>query len=646
MNRAPDTRKYGLELILSLYRVARSGAYHSRDNAAFQATAAHLVDAVAQLRATDPNGARLLFLERSILVGTQYLKAPRAVYDSAMEVKGLIAALGGNEISFNAGISIGDVIQLVVALEAGDRNRALPDSISVRSVDLSAFDSTLSDLSEDELAVRQFASAIVVLRHLLENLKDGEYVLLQQLKRVSQSVLSLAQTTTIQKLGIRSCRNLSYDDAGRAVSRAIVTVSVMRQLSTDRDILSLAAMSALLMDVGRPRVAGMVSQNPNTVVRAVPLLSDDQKERLPASSVVVLIALGRLHDKSLQRLVIAYEAQKAQLADNPSMVHEDGRNTSTVAIIINQVGAFIDLLRFDVRSQSQRTPEEALAVLRAKAGSRIERAVVDLIAGVLRIFPMGTAVELATGWQGVVLGPTDHIDRLAPRVRIVCDPTGSQIEAFDVDLGGEDGESYGWIHRAIRPEDDDPLKVARRQVVRESAEFAAVRGDSMEAKAVPASPEPQGGASSVSGLPGDNKSAQEAELEAFVLDLLNDLEHDPTVTMAQPTVDAVLERFIREGGDAPTAEVGRTRVQDLLDDYLERERDPQQSVDSEPVPAAPTQQEGSVRPPRPSNDAPGAPSTSENEPFGDDDDVATDLLSQHRVDELVGGYIPDDTAEG
>ena len=493
MTDVPDARKLGLELILSLYRVARSGAYHSRDNAAFKATAGHLVEAVRQLRAIDPAGARLLFLDRSILVGTQYLKAPRAVYDSAMEVKSLVEALGGNEISFTDTVNTSHIVQLAVALEAGGTTIALPAPISVRWVDLSAFDSTLSDLTEEQLAIRQFASAIVVLRHLLENLKDGEYVLLQQLKRVSQSVLALAETTTIQKLGIRSCRNLSYDDAGRAVSRAIVTVSVMRQLTADRDILSLAAMSALLMDVGRPRVAGMVSQNPNTVVRTVPLLSESQQRRLPASSVVVLIALGRLHDKSLQRLVIAYEAQKAQLTGKPSVVHDDGRNTSTVAIIINQVGEFIDLLRFDVRSQTQRTPEEALAVLRAKASSRIERAVVDLIAGVLRIFPMGTAVELATGWQGVVLGPTDHVDRLAPRVRIVCDPAGSQVEAFDVDLGGEDGGNYGWIHRAIRPEGGDPLKDARSKVVRESAEFAAVRGGTLETAAVDVNSQSQKG---------------------------------------------------------------------------------------------------------------------------------------------------------
>ena len=688
--RPPQNRELALTLIQALYRVSRLGIYHSIDNKAFIAAASQLSATVRELLAIDPSAARILFLERSILVGTQYLKAPRAVYDSAMEVKRLLEGLGGNEISFERPITVNDVAVLVAAFDAGATSGAsLPEAINIRTVDLSMFDGKLMGDNPDELAVRQYASAVVVLRHLFESLKDGEYVLLQHLKRISQSVLILAKDHTIQRLGIQSCRNLSYDEAGRAVSCAILVVAVLRQLTTDREILSLAAMSALLLDAGRPRVVGYGKPMPDGAVRALPRLSESGEERLAASTGVVLIALGRLHDKSLQRLVIAYEAQRCRIVKDPRAVHEDGRRITTVALIIAMVSEFIALLRFDQRAQTQRTPEEAVGAMRARSTTKTEQAVVDLLAGILKIFPMGTGVELATGWQGVVLGPSDGADPLAPRVRIVCDPAGRPVGPFDVDLGSSDGESYGWIFRALRTDIDDPLQPEKIKVVRESADFPAV--DTANRLAVPPADSADDtfpNAPTEPGLMAEQRVQRPSDstLEFLLQDVLKSWRPDAAAE-TETKSKHLLERFRSELHELPTRVLTHDRVKELLEQFLSEHRlmfdgsataPPLEAVSSEQGPTT-TQRlaqpkvdellEGFMEGPSPSalvrhggetplrtaaiSDALAA-ATNRGETEHEGEDVPTDLIPQLKVDELLDRYHDsspqtadlDDTQEG
>ena len=619
-NPSTQYRELSLTLIQALYRVSRLGIYHSIDNKAFIAAASQLCATVRELLGISENAARILFLERSILVGTQYLKAPRAVYDSAMEVKRMLEGLGGNEICFEHPINVNEVAMLVSCFDTG--TISLPDGITIRNIDLSMFDGKLAGESPEDLAVRQYASAIVVLRRLFESLKDGEYVLLQHLKRISQSVLVLAKDHTIQKLGIQSCRNLSYDEAGRAVSRAILVVAVLRHLTANREILSLAAMSALLLDAGRPRVAGLGKPMPEGAVRAIPRLSEKDQARLAASTGVVLIALGRLHDKSLQRLVIAYETQRCRSVGNPNLVHEDGRPISTVALIIALVSEFIELLRFDQRTQHQRTPEDAVGAMRARATTDHERAVVDLLAGVLKIFPMGTGVELATGWQGVVLGPSDGEDPLAPRVRIVCDPTGRPVGPFDVDLSSNAGEAYGWIFRALRTDQNDPLKPEKDRVVRESADFPAVT--TAKRLAVPsigsmddtvpdrtARPASQGG----------RERPTDDTLEKIIQDVLGTLRQGPGSVGTEADREILLEQFRNELHDLPTRVLTHGRVKELLEQFL-----------SDRVHRA---IEGPIAAPSPSYSLP-----------PDQGPTTTQRLAQRQVDTLLEGFLEGPSPSG
>lgn len=655
-----SARTLGIDLLLSLYRAARLGNYHSMENQAFQKAAGHLCSVVNQLLHLDPTGARILFLERSILVGNRYLKAQRAVYESAAELRIMLDAAGGNQISFVSPLSVTDVTALVRALDAGatgfDKASQLPEAVEIRLVDLSAFESETAALSPDDRTIRQFASAIVVVRHLYESLKDGEYVLLQQLKRISQSVLVLAEDSTIQQLGIRTGRNLSHDEATRAVCRAVVSVSVLRQLTEDKAILSLGAMSALLFGAGRARAAGLGKPSPSGAVRAIPRLSREAQERLAASTAVVLIALGRLHDKSLQRLVVAYEAQKVLRADNPIRPYGDDRRVVTVALIVATVAEFIDLLRFEVRTQVQRSPEEAISLLRATAKGKLENGILDLLAGVLKVFPMGTGVELVTGYKGVVLGPSDGEDTLAQRVRVITDPGGQAVVPFDVDLGSEDGESLGWIYRAVRPEDDPALNEARERVVRESAEYLAVSGTfpavqsppavappRSETPPPPSPPEPVPFDSTPSNSDRWVRQPSDAEIESLFLGKVEEWGRDPTQSLTPTDTDQLLKKFLDKFEALPTKQVTRERLGTLLHNYLEGRSKEGDEPQLRRDPRFQTLAETLERVPALVEDTPASEpafNQGDEEPGG-----STKRVKQDRVNALLDGYLGTPPAE-
>lgn len=452
--RLQQNRHLGVELVTRLYRVSRLAGYHDHDNQAFKKVADQLIQTVRALNLLEERSARILFLEQAVLVGTQFLKAPRATFELAGEVRDRLKLLGANEITFDSEVSTEDIGHLAAILydpeghrHEGERLKA-DGAVRFRSIDLDGL-SRRARRTERERMVYRYASAIVVVRRLYEQLKDGDYVMVPQLKRVSQSLIDLAADEQLLLLGVGSMRNASYDDAGCAVNAAILAVAALRGATDDVELLGQLAMATLLADVGRPRAAGMADGQPKRV-RAIPLLDERNRERMGASTAAVLAALGRLHDRSLPRLVISFEAERALYLEELDAVYSHGEVVSPHGLLIATVWRYINLLRFDVRTQAQRDPEVALGLMWRDARNDDERALVSRLARALGVLPAGTPVESEQGWLGVVVAGSQAGARLSPRVRFVLDGATRRISPVEVDLStSEAAQTYGPVNRVL-----------------------------------------------------------------------------------------------------------------------------------------------------------------------------------------------------
>ena len=456
MNQAvAQIRDLGTKLLQQVYRVSRLAAYHDRENEAFSKASSQLCETIRAVNRIEDQSCRILFFHQSILIGTQYLK----VYAMGTEVRDSLEQLGVNEIVFEDSTGLEDIADFAALLANPTGSGKSPDeldigtSIRFRRVNLDIAGSHKSRTKQERLAF-QYASAIVVVRRLYDNLKDGKYVMIQQLKRISQGLIELAEDENRLALGVGSMRNLSFDDAGCAVNAAILTIAATRTLTDDRETLSLAAMGAMLADCGRPRVAGMTKGELGKI-RAIPRLSDGERLRMAASSAVVLTALGRLHEKSLPRLVLSFEALVAQYAPEANSAFSDGSALGDLSLLISVVWRYINSLRFDVRKQSQRAPELALGALVRHVRSPRETLILKLLTRVLGYLPVGTPVELTEGWVGIVSGGSKvgRSEPLAPSILIVLDPSTHPTDARIVDLSDPaNRETYGVVKGVVPAE--------------------------------------------------------------------------------------------------------------------------------------------------------------------------------------------------
>ena len=100
--------------------------------------------------------------------------------------------------------------------------------------------------------VRNYATAVVVLRGFFDDLAASKYVLPRRIKRIAQNLVNLSAGDTPAFLGVTEVRNANHDAAGRAVNAAILAVAIAREVTGDRATLAQIAMAAMMHDVGRP----------------------------------------------------------------------------------------------------------------------------------------------------------------------------------------------------------------------------------------------------------------------------------------------------------------------------------------------------------------------------------------------------------
>ncbi|MEO7329896.1 MAG: DnaJ domain-containing protein, partial [Minicystis sp.] len=301
---------------------------------------------------------------------------------------------------------------------------------------------------------RTYASAVVIMRRFFEDLRRGKYDLPQRVKRVAQRLVDLSNGETPAFLGVTAARNANHDQAGRAVNTAILSLGMMRQITTDVVMLSRIAMAALLFDTARARIAGAVGKGGPAVV---PQLSEQQENESPAGTAVVLTALGRVNEPSVMRTVMAYEAHWVRRKDRLGPAYRGLRQPSIQSRIIAIARVFNDML---TPSGGQEPPpaDQAIATIEKGMTEAADRTALRLLVGALGIFPTGTIVELSTGETALVVQTPNNPSLYSqPRVRVVVDASGGTMNRpLDVDLAVRKraNEPGRFIKRVVATSDD------------------------------------------------------------------------------------------------------------------------------------------------------------------------------------------------
>jgi hypothetical protein len=450
-----EIRDKGADVILALFRMLKNSLVHSVENKAVAMTVKETHSVITDFAATVGGYVSVTYVEDTIFVCGQLLRASRSIYESAMEVGNLLGVCNVSEVSFTAEVTEQDLLELCrvfsIASRDPDKRRALLDAkltnLSVRAVETSLQKSAddEEDLPPLEQALRAYASALVVMRQFFDKMAKGKTVLPHRVKRISQRLVALAESDEGSLLAMSTLANAHRDEAGRAVQSAILTVAVARRLMSDRIVLSQLAMAALMADVGRVRIAGTTSTE-----RFVQL-SDEVERAVPSVTSALCISTGGVNVQNALRTVTTYESTFMERQALLGPIYRRQMAPLIQSKILHVVRALLELLapRDTTRALS---PLDALAAVSRLPN--IDETIFKLLVQALGVMPTGTVVEFETGEWGIVVGPSSNRAAIArPRIKLVTDRAGQVFsKPKEIDLGASSqGRRFPRITGIIEP---------------------------------------------------------------------------------------------------------------------------------------------------------------------------------------------------
>jgi hypothetical protein len=450
-----EIRDRGADIILSVFRMLKNSLVHSTDNRAVQTAVKETQAMISEFAAAVGGYVSITYVENTIFVCGQLLRASRTVYDSAMEVGKLLVTCGVSELSFTGDITERDLLQLCDAFSIASRDpqrrKHLLESklsqIVVRAVDssLRSKETVEDDAPPMELALRAYASGLVVMRQFFDRISKGKNVLPHRIKRVAQRLVALADNHESSLLAMLTLANAHRDEPGRAVQTAILSIVVARRLTKDRVVLGQLAMSALMADIGRARLAG-----PAGADRLVQL-SDDVERQVPSLTAALCIATGGVNVQNALRTVTTFEATQLERQALLGPIYKRQMAPLIQSKILHAVRALMSYLA----PRDTTRPLNALdALTQVSRLPTVDETVFKLLVQSLGVLPTGTVVEFETGEWGIVIGPSENRAAIArPRIKLVSDRSGQVFaKPKEIDLGApSQGRRFPRIVGIIEP---------------------------------------------------------------------------------------------------------------------------------------------------------------------------------------------------
>ena len=480
VKRTAALREASAAVVQCLYRLVKGCLLHtSANNESVTASSKALIEAVLECcRHGSSEDVTVLFMGDAVFVNGAILRTSREAHAIAVELGTLLAACNVRELTLARILGQAEVVLLGTRLADVWRDRSLGArfrEVPIPGVTLSegkAFDAVIEELAPSERVTRTYAAAVMTVRGMLADVQRGEDRLPRRVKRLAQKIVAHADEDGRLLVSLASQGGPAVDPSTIAVGTAILTVAMARQLTTERVLLSNAAMAALLLDAGKARLSvGM-----GGVTRK---LNDDELDLVPASAVAVSTAMGKLHPASRVRGALVYEAWWLRRAYRIGPLYAGRRTATVLSRIIGVARAFCELRA--AGPEGTLSVDDALQVLMNRATDTTESAFVRLLIGALGVYPAGTMVELSSGELAVVMAtPELPMNFARPPVKVMYDRDARLLaEPVDVDLGAPAPGRVGpakFILRAVHA-DDQQLRAMRSFVVAATAanRRAAVR---------------------------------------------------------------------------------------------------------------------------------------------------------------------------
>ena len=433
-----------------IYRLFRVGTFHQINNDAIRTVIDETRAILEEIRREDVKELTLLFDGETVLVNSQMLRASREVYETSREFGAFLQSREVNLLSLSTSANSQDLQELVAFFlnpslrPSVEGEVKLSERVTLRRVDpgmLVGFED--EGLHPVERVLLVYALTVLVLRRLHESAMAREYSLAGYFKRLARQIAQINYAERPVVLDVILAAHLSTDDAKRTANAAVIAAAMVRQTGVSEATTARVVMTTLMSGVGtaRQRSHYFDGQDPLSALLHPFTASDRLQE--PDAAAAAVIRLGTLRGEAALRAIVVRDARARLQGDA-----DGGWNSLLESRIVATARRFVDELTS--ADAAGRSAARVMEAMRASASDALDHLCLDLLTNGIRLYPVGTAVELSSGWLGVVTeAPAKPSTFDRPRLLLCHGPGGAAVDPREVDLLDRAESALGHVRRVL-----------------------------------------------------------------------------------------------------------------------------------------------------------------------------------------------------
>ncbi len=297
---------------------------------------------------------------------------------------------------------------------------------------------SLDDIFKDkkELAKNTYFSTVTAVSGVMESLKLKQAVSLKRSKRVVQSMVDQILSEDSTLLGLTNLRSHDEYTYNHSVNVCILALAIGQRLGYRKRRLSELGMAALFHDLGKFDIPLEILNKPTDftpkeweVIRRHPILS-----------VKELVRLKGIHEMAVKVAIGAFEHHlNYDLSGYPKLATE--RKLSLLGRIVCIVDCYDALTASRVYNRIPFAPDKALRFMLSRTGKSFDPILMKIFVNAIGVFPIGTLVLLTTKEIGIVAASNPNPEKGdRPKIRVIIDSSGNEVDEKFVDLSDEDGK--------------------------------------------------------------------------------------------------------------------------------------------------------------------------------------------------------------
>ncbi|MEK6684675.1 MAG: HD-GYP domain-containing protein [Nitrospirota bacterium] len=452
-----DMAKKGKELVNQFCIFMKTAQIHEPTNIALEAPAENVVRTLTGLwRWRDDVHLRLegdcLFLDKL------KLKMDMDGFTSFTSLIGVFKPLRIGGILLKKSTTVDELKRFVYILVQTDPGGKEPfervigqmQKMGIANIEIDPFEErkeSFEDILRDAkgMAKSTYFRMMTAVAEVTDNIRLGQAVSVKRAKRVVQSMVDLLLQEESTLLGLTTLRSHDEYTHHHSVNVCILSLAMGQRLGYPKKKLTELGVAALFHDMGKASISPEILNKPTDFTEEEWRIM----RRHPILGVKYIIKLKGINEMTIRMVTGMFEHHlNYDLSGYPKL--DTKWELSLLGRIISIVDCYDALTSSRVYNRVPYPPDKALKFMLNKSGRAFDPVLMKIFINSIGIFPIGTLVLLNTHEMGVVVQSSSNPERMdRPKVKIIADPSGKEMDGGVIDLSEQD-ENTGQFMKGIQ----------------------------------------------------------------------------------------------------------------------------------------------------------------------------------------------------